>query len=165
MHYLCAVLHSHPAFALLDFTKPFHIESNASDTTVGGVFTQENASIHKPIAFLCKILASSETIVFVTTNCLQSLLIAKLSAPTLMGNKLQSLLIKNLLFTSTINFYSIKGKLNGLKPLLILPFKSPGGLVLPLWFLILYLGILPWTPLAAPPFLLPYPLQPWIPFW
>ena len=82
-----------------------------------------------------------------------------------MGNALLSLLITNLLFTSTLNLYSIKGKLDGLKPLLTLLFKSASSLVLLLWFLTLYLGVLQFTPLAAPPLLLLHPLQPWTPFW
>ena len=57
---LCTALCSHPVLALPDFTKPFRIESAASDTTVGGVLTQEHASVHKPIAFLSKTLTSSE---------------------------------------------------------------------------------------------------------
>ena len=35
--------------ALPDFTMPFCIESNASDTVLGGVLTQKHASVHKPI--------------------------------------------------------------------------------------------------------------------
>ena len=89
MHYLCAVLYSHPVHALPDFTKPFQIKNNASDTTVGGIFTQLHASSHKAIAFLSNILTSSEkTTVFIIVSCMQSLLVAKLSTPSLMGNKL-----------------------------------------------------------------------------
>ena len=40
-----------------DFTKPFCIESDAFDTAIGGVLTQEHASVHKPIAFLSKSLS------------------------------------------------------------------------------------------------------------
>ena len=60
MYSLCTALCSHPVLALPDFTKPFCIESDASDTAVGGVLTQEHASVHKPIAFLSKTLTSSE---------------------------------------------------------------------------------------------------------
>ena len=60
MHSLCTSLYIHPALVLLDFTKPFQIESDAFDTAVGGVLTQEHASIHKPISFLSKTLTSSE---------------------------------------------------------------------------------------------------------
>ena len=49
MHSLCTALCSHPILALPDFTKPFCIESDASDTAVGGILTQEHASIHKPL--------------------------------------------------------------------------------------------------------------------
>ena len=42
------------------FTKLLQIESNTSDTVVGGVLTQNNASVHKPIAFLSRTLTSSE---------------------------------------------------------------------------------------------------------
>ena len=59
MHSLCTALCSHPVLALPDFTKPFHIESDASDTAVGGVLTQEHASVRKPIAFLSNTLTSS----------------------------------------------------------------------------------------------------------
>ena len=57
---LCTALCSHFVLALPDFTKPFYIESDASDNAVGSVLTQEHASIHKPIAFLSKTLTSSE---------------------------------------------------------------------------------------------------------
>ena len=60
MHSLCTALCSHPVFALPYFTKPFRIESDVSGTTVGGVLTQEHASIHKAIAFLSSTLTSSE---------------------------------------------------------------------------------------------------------
>ena len=43
-----------------DFTKPFCIESNASDTAVGSVLTQEHTSVHKPIDILRKTLTSFE---------------------------------------------------------------------------------------------------------
>ena len=56
MHSLCTTLCSHPVLALFDFTKPFCIKSNASDTAVGGVVTQKHACIHKPIAFLINTL-------------------------------------------------------------------------------------------------------------
>ena len=39
---------------------PFHIESDASSSTIGGVLTQEHAYVNKPIAFLSKTLTSSE---------------------------------------------------------------------------------------------------------
>ena len=60
MHSLCTSLCSHSVLALPDFTKPFYIESDASDTAVGGVLTQEHASVHKPIAFHSNILTTSE---------------------------------------------------------------------------------------------------------
>ena len=60
MCFLCTALCSHPVLALPDFTKPFQIESDASETTVGGVLTQKHASVYKPIAFLRKSLTSSE---------------------------------------------------------------------------------------------------------
>ena len=61
MHSLCTALCSHPILALPDFTKPFCIESDASDTAVGGVFTQQHVSVHKPIALFNRTLSSSET--------------------------------------------------------------------------------------------------------
>ena len=60
MRSLCTVLCRHSVLALPGFTKPFQTESDAFDTALGGVFTQENASAHKPIAFLSKILTISE---------------------------------------------------------------------------------------------------------
>ena len=57
---LCTALCSYPVLALLDFTKPFSMESYASDTAVDGAHTQEHASVHKPINFLSKTLTSSE---------------------------------------------------------------------------------------------------------
>ena len=51
---------SHPILALPDFTKPFPIESDASDTAVGGILAQKHASVHKPIDFLSKTFTSSE---------------------------------------------------------------------------------------------------------
>ena len=102
---------------------------------------------------------------FITISCLQLLLVAKLGAPTLMDNELYSLLITNLLFTSILNPYSLKGKLDGLKPLFPPLFKSSSGLVLLLWFLTLYLSVLPRTTLAVLPLLLPHPLPFWTPFW
>ena len=99
---LCTAFCSYPVLALTYFTKSFNIESDASDTGVGGVFIQEHASVHKLIAFLSKTLTSSETTVYTTISCLQSLLDAKLGAPALMGNELLSSLIKNLSFTSTL---------------------------------------------------------------
>ena len=57
---LCTAFCSHPALVLPDFTKPFHIESDASDTAIGGVLAHEHASVYKPITFLRKILTSSE---------------------------------------------------------------------------------------------------------
>ena len=60
MRSLCTELCSHPVLALLGFTKPLSIESNASDTAVDSVLIEEHASGHKPIAFLSKTLTSSE---------------------------------------------------------------------------------------------------------
>ena len=60
MHSLCTALCSHPVLALPDFTKPFHIESDASDTAVDGVLIQEHAFVHKPIAFFSKTLTSRQ---------------------------------------------------------------------------------------------------------
>ena len=53
-------------------------------------------------------LVMRKTIVFMTMSSLQSLLIVKLGASILMASQLYSLQIKNPLFTSTLNFYSIK---------------------------------------------------------
>ena len=47
---LCTELYSYPIFALPDFTKPFLIESDAANTTVGSVFTQEYVSTN-PLPF------------------------------------------------------------------------------------------------------------------
>ena len=60
MRSLCTTLCIHPVLALPDFIKLFCIESDASDTAVGGILTQDHASIHKPIAFISKTLTSSE---------------------------------------------------------------------------------------------------------
>ena len=60
MHSLCTALYSDSVVALPDFTKPFHTKSDASDTAVGGVLTQEHASVHKHIAFYSKTLTNSE---------------------------------------------------------------------------------------------------------
>ena len=60
MYSLCTVLYSHPVLVLPDFTKPFHIEINASDTAVDSVLTQEHTFVRKTIAFLGNILTSSE---------------------------------------------------------------------------------------------------------
>ena len=50
-----------PSYSCLpDFHKTFHIESDASNTAVGSTHTQEHAYIHKPIAFLRKMLISFE---------------------------------------------------------------------------------------------------------
>ena len=57
---LCTALCSHSVFALTDFTKPFHMESDTSDTAIGDLLTQEQKLVHKPIAFLRNILTSSE---------------------------------------------------------------------------------------------------------
>ena len=57
---LCTALCSHPVLALPDFTKPFRIDSDPSNTAVGGLLTQKHASTHKPIAFLSKTLTISE---------------------------------------------------------------------------------------------------------
>ena len=55
MHSLCTALCNHPALSLADFTKPFHIESDECNTSIGSVLTQEHASLHKTIVFLGKI--------------------------------------------------------------------------------------------------------------
>ena len=52
MHSLYTALCSHLVLAIPDYTKPFHIESDAFDTAVGGILMQEHTSIHKPITFL-----------------------------------------------------------------------------------------------------------------
>ena len=57
---LCTALCSHTVLALPDFTKPFQIGSDASETAVGDVFAQQHAFFHKLIAFLSKTLSSSE---------------------------------------------------------------------------------------------------------
>ena len=57
---LCTGLCCHPVLAMPDFTKPFCIESDASDTAEYSVSTQKQASIHKPIAFLRKTSTSCE---------------------------------------------------------------------------------------------------------
>ena len=56
MHSLCIAVCIHSVFALPDFTKSFRIENDPSDTAVGGVLTQDHASIHKPIDFCSKTL-------------------------------------------------------------------------------------------------------------
>ena len=60
MHSLCTALCSHSVLDLPDSSKPFCIESNASDTAVGSVLTQEHAFVHRPIVFLSKTLNSSK---------------------------------------------------------------------------------------------------------
>ena len=60
MFSLCTALCSHPVLTLPNFTIPFRIESDASDTAVSSVLTREHASVHKPIALLSKTLTSSE---------------------------------------------------------------------------------------------------------
>ena len=60
MFSLFSVLFIHPVLVLPESTKPFQIESNASDTAVGGAFTQEHTSVNKPISFLSNTLSSSE---------------------------------------------------------------------------------------------------------
>ena len=60
MHSPCTALCSHFIVALLDFTKPFCIEIDAFNTAVGGILTQQYASIHNPIAFYSKTLSSSK---------------------------------------------------------------------------------------------------------
>ena len=60
MRSLCTALCSHPVLSLPDFTKPFCIESNESETAAGSVLTQDHTSVHKPIAFLNKTLDRSE---------------------------------------------------------------------------------------------------------
>ena len=57
---LFTTLCSHTVLALPDFTKPFPIECNTSDTAVGVVLTQKHASIYKLLAFLRKTLTSSK---------------------------------------------------------------------------------------------------------
>ena len=46
--------------ALPDFTKTYQIESDASETAIGGVLTEDNISVYTPIAFLSKILTTSK---------------------------------------------------------------------------------------------------------
>ena len=89
IHSLCTTLCSHSVLTLPDFTKPFRIESNISETAVGGVFTKEHASVHKPIAFLSKALTSSKKN-YNVPDCelLAIITYCKACAPTLMGNKL-----------------------------------------------------------------------------
>ena len=60
MRSLCQALSSFPVLALPDFSKPFQIECDASDTAVGGVLTQEHDAVQKPLAFLSRTLTSSE---------------------------------------------------------------------------------------------------------
>ena len=60
MRSLCTASFNYPFFALLDLTKLFQNESDASNTAVGSVHTQEHASINKPIAFLNKTLTSEK---------------------------------------------------------------------------------------------------------
>ena len=47
-------------FALLGFSKPFQVESNASNTTVDVVLIREHIPFHKPITFLSNTFTSSE---------------------------------------------------------------------------------------------------------
>ena len=84
MHFLYPELCSHPLLSLPDFTKPFCIKSDASDTAVGGALTQEHTSVHKSIAFLTRVLASSEQ----NYNVYDYELLANISAPILMDNTL-----------------------------------------------------------------------------
>ena len=60
MKSLFTALHSHPVLALPDCTKPFQIESDVSNTAIGGVLTQEYVAIHKSTAFFSNTLSSSE---------------------------------------------------------------------------------------------------------
>ena len=60
MHSLCTALCYYFILDLPDFTQPFLIESDASNTTVGGVLTQEHTFFYKPIAFLRKALTSND---------------------------------------------------------------------------------------------------------
>ena len=60
MYSLCTALCSHLVLTQPDFTKTLCIESDASDTAVGGVIKQEHAFVHKPIAFISNILTISE---------------------------------------------------------------------------------------------------------
>ena len=61
---LCAPCALHYAallfLPLLDYTKPFCIESDGFDTAVGGVLVHERASVHQPNTLCCKTLTSSE---------------------------------------------------------------------------------------------------------
>ena len=89
MRSLFTALCSHSVLALSDFTKPFYIESDASDIAVGGVLTLEHASVHKPIAFLSKTLISSEQNYSVHDHVLLTIVTCcKAWRPTLMGYKL-----------------------------------------------------------------------------
>ena len=57
---LFTALCTHPVLTLPDFTKPFQIENDASNTAVGGVLMQKHSSFQKPIAILGKIFTNSE---------------------------------------------------------------------------------------------------------
>ena len=121
---LCTALCSHPVLALPDFTKPFHIESDASNTAVGGVLTQEHASIHKPIAFPKQYLTSSEQNYSVCDYELLVIIICcKAWRPYIDGQWIIVLTVTNLSFTSTINFYSNKMQIRWLKTLADTPIQ------------------------------------------
>ena len=59
---MCSAFCSHLVLALLEqeHPKPFKTESDASDTTVGSVLTQEHASFHKSLFVIGNTLTSSE---------------------------------------------------------------------------------------------------------
>ena len=60
MRSLRPALCSHPISVLLDFTKLFQIESNASNTAVGRVIIKQQVFMYKPIGFVMKTLIFSE---------------------------------------------------------------------------------------------------------
>ena len=60
MQSLCTVLCCNTIHAVPDFTKLFQTKSDASNTFVGSILSQEHASFHKPIAFFSRTLTISE---------------------------------------------------------------------------------------------------------
>ena len=109
MRSLCTTLCSHSVLALPDFTKPFHIESYASATAIGGVLIQECRSVHKTIAFLSKMLTSYEK----KCNIHEYELLAIVTCyrawcPHIDGKRTIIIMDHKLSFTSTLNPCSIK---------------------------------------------------------